>query len=311
MYLCNPFQTPMKHIFIINPGAGKQNATQQILQMVNSVKIEFNHETYLTKGERDATRFVKEYLTDHPSEEVRFYACGGDGTINEVASGIVGFPNAQMTCIPVGSGNDYVKYYGSPEEFLNLENLIDGIPHPIDIMKIGERYSINVTNCGFDAEVCIVQDKVRRYKLIGGKNAYTTGIVKCLFTSLRNQCNILLDGQPFHNAPMLLCTFSNGQFMGGKYNNAPLSRNDDGLIDVCLIKPVNIIQLALLIGAYAKGTHLKEKRFRKLLAYKQAKTVELSNPKPFWLCIDGEMIQGNHFKIEILPKAITFVSPRH
>ena len=81
------------------------------------------------------------------------YACGGDGTANEVLHGLIGFENASMTCYPCGSGNDYVKYYGGAEKFLDIEALLAGEEHRVDVMRMGHRYAINVINFGFDTAV--------------------------------------------------------------------------------------------------------------------------------------------------------------
>ena len=67
---------------------------------------------YETKAHRDAIIFVKEYITEHPGEELRFYACGGDGTLFEVINGASGASNVEISCVPVGSGNDFLKYFG-------------------------------------------------------------------------------------------------------------------------------------------------------------------------------------------------------
>ena len=101
----------MKHIFVINPAAGAVDALEEIKKKVNSEAKGYDYEFYETKAPHDATEYIKSYCASHP-EKVRFYACGGDGTLNEVVNGVVGFDNAEVGCIPSGSGNDFVKYYG-------------------------------------------------------------------------------------------------------------------------------------------------------------------------------------------------------
>ena len=142
----------MKHVFIINPNSGKQELKEELFNKIKEKQNEINYEIYVTKGSKDATNYVKEYLTKN-TEEVTFYACGGDGTINEVVSGMIGYNNAILACYPCGSGNDFVKIYGGKENFLDLNKLINGNEEKIDVMKVNDKYAINVTNFGFDASV--------------------------------------------------------------------------------------------------------------------------------------------------------------
>ena len=108
----------MKHIFIVNPASGKGNASQIIYSSLSSLGKDFKCSVYLTKGKGDAEQYIKKYLSTH-ANEVRFYACGGDGTINEVVNGIATFPQASMSVYPCGSGNDLIKCFGNKEDFLD------------------------------------------------------------------------------------------------------------------------------------------------------------------------------------------------
>ena len=123
----------MKHIFVINPVAGTIDSTGVIKEAVSN---KFNSEDcviYVTKKPLDAWRFVRDYAAAHPDESLRFYACGGDGTLNEVVNGAVGFQNAAVGCYPSGSGNDFLKYFGKKKDFLDLDALVDGEIVDIDL----------------------------------------------------------------------------------------------------------------------------------------------------------------------------------
>lgn len=308
----------IKHIFVINPYAGKSDSTDEIKQHLSQFDNKIDYEIYVTKGPKDATLFCKEYCLSHSDQTVRFYACGGDGTINEVVSGIVGMRNAQMSCYPCGSGNDYIKYYGTQKDFLEIGNTINGVPHQVDLMQVDvlgcgkheTRYSLNVCNFGFDAEVCRTMIEVKRKPFIGGKNAYTTGIIKSIFTGRLNHVDIDADGKEFHRGNLLLCTLSNGQYVGGAYRCAPRSINDDGLIEICLVKPMMLARFISMIGAYQKGEHLDNPKVQNLIKYQRGKELKLSAPHPFWVTIDGDMLCSDLYQVRQLPGAITFVAPR-
>ena len=302
----------MKHLFIINPCAGKEDSTSAITQRVEayaSSHPDFDYQIYVTQSQGDATRWVSQWCNEHPAQEARFYACGGDGTLNEVVSGAIGRTSVQVSCYASGSGNDYIKYYGTLEDFNDLERLVNGTPHPVDVMKVNNRYSINICNFGFDAMVCKVGNDVRRKPIIGGKHSYTTGIIRSIFTSRSNYVRMTVDGQPFFDGHMLLCTLGNGRYNGGKYMCAPLSKNDDGLLEVNLFKRMSLIKFASLIDDYSRGTHINRPDVKRLMLYRQATTVEMASPDPFWLVIDGEMLHSNRYRVENLHHTVTFVSP--
>ena len=98
----------MRHLFIINPAAGKKGSTGRLEAMLD--KLSFDHEVVYTRGKGDARRFAEEAV--RAGEPVRIYACGGDGTLNEVVNGAAGCAHAAVTNVPKGTGNDFLKIFG-------------------------------------------------------------------------------------------------------------------------------------------------------------------------------------------------------
>lgn len=298
----------MRHIFIYNPAAGHDSeAAVEALREHMKQREDISYEFYATMGPGDATRFVRECCEREGRDALRFYACGGDGTANEVLHGIVGAKDASMTCFPCGSGNDYVKYYGGADNFLDVDALISGVELPVDIMRIDDCYSLNVTNFGFDTTVAKVMQSVKHKWLIGGKNAYNTGIAAALFTAMKNECVVSVDGEQLNEEKILLCTVANGKYVGGAFCCAPHSVNDDGLLEVCLVKPISYVNFIKLIGSYQKGQHLDDPRFAKYITYRRGKSVHVKAPEGFAFSLDGEIVEKNDFTIEICPAAVRFV----
>ncbi len=298
----------VKYIFIVNPAAGKQDATKFVEDSVKNLDIDY--EIYCTKCQGDATEFVKSLDSDN---EYRVYACGGDGTFNEVASGAVNRENISVSVFPCGSGNDYIKYYGTVDDFKDIESLINGVTTKVDAMQVNGKYAVNFVHFGLDSAVLQTMMKVRRKKIIGGKHAYTTGVVKALINGMKHHCTVMVDGKQLGGDKMLLCTAGNGKYVGGKYKCAPRSDNSDGLLEVCLVNPVSRFRFLTLMGAYEKGTHLDEKRFEKYINYTKGTTVEVKSTKDKEMSysIDGELNFAKSFKVEILKHALNFVVPRH
>ncbi len=302
----------MKHVFILNPSAGKGSGVEKLKASLATLNVDF--EVHETTGHLDATEFVRDYCEKY-SGDVRFYACGGDGTIKEVAEGILGFSHASMSVFPIGSGNDLVRYFGGADAFFDLEKLVFADAQPMDIIRIttadGEvSHSINVANFGFEAAAASIMDRVRRKPIIGGNNSYTTGVVGAIFTSMKTYGEIYADGELINpKGTFILCTAANGAFVGGGYKCAPRASVNDGYLEVCMIKPVSVFTLARLIGVYKKGGHLDDKRFQKYLEYRRVKKLEIKAKKPFPLALDGECMTTTSLCAEVVAGAVKFAAP--
>lgn len=300
----------MKYIFIVNPAAGVKNHHEEIETAIKESDLDIDYEIYDTRSPLDATRFVKTYCAEH-NEKVRFYACGGDGTLNEVANGAAGYPNVEIGCIPMGSGNDFVKYYGKKEDFLDLKNNFEGTAEPIDLLKVNDVYSINAVHFGFDSVVANTISKIKRKPIIGGRNAYTVGVIYALLFGMKNRCTVTVNGQDLNNGKILLCTLANGSHVGGSYNCAPRSANNDGMMEVCLVKPISFFNFLRLMNSYKIGRHLDDPRFKKYIVYRRTDKVScISKEKQFHVSVDGEVISTDEFIVESVHNAINFVVPK-
>ena len=109
---------------------------------------------------------------------------------------------------------------------------------------------------------------------------------------------------------MLLASLGQGQWVGGQYHASPKSDNTDGLIDVVMLKCMSLMRLMIqYFGRYTRGEHLDNEKLMKRIVYRRAKQIEIIGKKDIDICVDGEIIRGKEFKVEVLPKAIKFVIP--
>lgn len=299
----------MKHIFIVNTVAGEHSCLEEVKKAIANESEAIDYELFTPNSAKDNVSQIKEYLEAHPDEEVRFYACGGDGTLNKVASGIYGYPNASLAVLAYGSGNDYIKYYADLKAFRNVENAMHGTEKRIDIMQVNGRFAINATHFGLDSVVAKVMHKIRRYPIIGGKMCYPIAVLRAFLTGMRTKCTVYADGEKLNEGKICLCTIANGKYVGGSYKCAPRSLNDDGLLEVCLIKPISRIKFALLKKYYTNGTHLDNPKFKDIIVYRRAKQVVIEGGKGFCVSLDGEILQGNRIVVENKRQAIRFVVP--
>lgn len=304
----------MKHIFVVNPCAGGRDRSHEIAAALAPLDIEA--EIYCTTATADATRYVAACIACKPAGGLRFYACGGDGTLNEVVAGVLkavgsaaaAAPEVEVACYPCGSGNDYVKNWPGVD-FGNLEHLVGGTAVPVDVMRVGDFCCINVLNYGFEAEVCRGMQQVRRWPLLGGRMAYTSGILYSLVTKRHNPCRISVDGQLWRQGDLLLASAANGQYVGGGYRCAPRAVVDDGRLEVLAIDSLSIVRFLGMIGHYKRGEHLDCEEMRRVVHSTGGRKVTIEADREFSIVVDGELHSGRRFDIEVLPQALNFVLP--
>ena len=187
----------MKHVFIINPTAGKRDCTARVMDMVKDLAARRGLETECILTRQPGHAMETAGNLARSGQEVRLYACGGDGTMNEVANGAAGCANAAVTCIPVGTGNDFLKNFGDQAAlFADPENLWDGPVMPLDAIDCNGRLALTVACSGFDAQVADDVHTYGKLPLLGGQGSYILSLgVNFLLRSLGRQWTITLDGE--------------------------------------------------------------------------------------------------------------------
>lgn len=301
----------MKHYFIINPIAGHSDSTNLIQSKISETFLNLEDETfiYITNGVNDATIYVKKIceLYKNCNDEIVFYICGGDGTCYEVVNSLVGYSNVYFTIIPIGSCNDFLKNFPGAD-FSNLSKLVHGKILPIDVLKINDRYSLNVINIGYDAKVnrdCVLnRDK---YKTV--KQSYNAAIIKNILRPLGDDVTIFADNHEIFKGKTLLIALANGAFYGGGYKCAPKASCDDGLLDCVIVRKVLILTFARLIKYYKQGLHLDMERFNNIITFKKAKKITIVSKNVLSVCIDGENFEMNEVNIEVHKHALKFLIP--
>lgn len=304
----------MKHFFIMNPAAGKGTRFHTLIDEIHKVcdRRGVYYAVHVTERIGEATEFVKK-MCQSSDEPMRFYACGGDGTIKEVAQGMIGYDHAQLAVIPMGTGNDFVRNFDHPERFFDIDAQLDGETRQIDIFKYNNRYAINLINIGFDCEIAKQVALNRRSIFIPSKFAYTAGIAQKI-TQLGTAVvkgTVYLDGVAHKWDTFQICVFANGAFYGGGYHAAPAALPNDGIIDVCVVKKLTLLELINLIGAYKDGTHLTNPKVPQVFSYRKCNKVEIIFDHPTDISVDGEIERiKRKMEITVLKNAITLSAPK-
>ena len=181
----------------------------------------------------DCTAITREAAAS--GEEYRIYACGGDGTLNEVVCGAAGAANVAVTHWPCGSGNDFIKNFNEPPAFFELSRLLDAEETLLDLIQVGEDYSLSICSMGIDARIGTEIQKYKRLPLVSGKGAYNLSTVVNLIKGIHRHYAVEINGETIDDRFTLIC-ICNGRFYGGGYQPIPEARPDDGRLDVLLVK---------------------------------------------------------------------------
>ena len=168
----------MRHIFVINPKAGKEKNREKLEAQILAAGEKLNKkvEIYETTAAGDGEDFVRRTsAAKDPDEKIRFYACGGDGAVNEIFNGAYGFDSVEVGCVPMGTGNDYIRNYGTAEQFRNIEAQLMGEAVESDVIRYVEylngkaaepRYCANMFNIGFDCNVVDMTAKAKKWPMV-------------------------------------------------------------------------------------------------------------------------------------------------
>lgn len=304
----------MKHIFIMNPAAGKGKIFHHLIDEIHKVcdRRRVAYDIHVTGKIGESTTFVKSVCSSS-TDPVRFYACGGDGTIKEVVSGMIGFEHAELGIIPMGTGNDFVKNFEHTEMLFNIDAQLDSETRKIDLLKYNGKYAINIINSGFDCEVAKQVGYNRRSIFIPSSLTYPASIVQKItqFDSAIVSGKMYIDGKLQDVSKYQACVFANGRYYGGGYFAAPASEYDDGVLDCCLIHKIPLTTFLKILGDYKEGKHLTNSKIHKVFDYRKCNKMELYFDRPTDISVDGEIETINKkLTISVEKQIITLSMPK-
>lgn len=304
----------MKHIFVINPAAGKGKKLPAVLSAITYAceELEVDFEIYHTRTVGDGIRFVSETCKQYPDMMKRFYACGGDGTLFEVLNGAVGHENTEISVIPLGTGNDFTKAFTNPEYFKDIKRQILGKAERIDLMKYNNRYSINVINIGFDCDVVQRVSEIKRSVVVPSKMAYAMGVADLFMKPFGKNFKVLIDDRELVEREFMLCAIANSHYYGDGYHVAPNAYLNDGLMDLCLVDRVSRKDFIRVIPKYKAGQHVdaEDHSLYPFVRYQKCKKIVIESKQSSGLCADGEISPFKSIEITCIPKAIAFSAPK-
>ena len=302
----------MRHIFIINPNAGKGKALGSIHPVIQKYckEHQLDWDVYIPDSASGAREFIRSEAERAGDQVVRFYACGGDGTLYEAVNAAYPYRNAQVGVIPLGSGNDFIRLFGTAEQFRDIDAQVNGSPIALDLVRCDKgQVAINQSSMGFDGEVCAKKEEFKHIPIMRGNTAYPASIAYCFLHKMKNEFTISIDGGEPVRETVIFCVASNSRWYGGGYQAAPYAMPNDGYLDFVIVeKKVPRIKLLPLINMYKNGEHDKLAATG-MLTYIRGKKITIHSDKLAAINCDGEYMYVNDVSFEVLERGIQFIVP--
>jgi len=319
-------------VIIANPISGKGHA-KNVAEQAHAALTESGQQGQLmfTSASGDAKRFAQEAAADGTRYII---ACGGDGTLHEVVNGIATVPDVTLGVLPCGRGNDFAAAIGVPlKSEAAIATLLSGTPICVDLGRcyqnsgqpsvvshqqeditsprnlltdnrqpMADCYFITIATCGYDTEVS--RRAAKGTPLFAGTASYAYAAVETLF--YYDPPAVRLEGDfGTYEGPLLLAATGITSRYGGGFQIVPNARIDDGLFDVCIIRPVSSLTVLRLLVTLFWGGHVGHPA----VSMHQTQTLKIETDPPILLYADGEPMCETPATIEIIKHGLTVMAP--
>ena len=282
---------------IVNPIAGRGRAVrgeERIVRYLRSKRHAFCIEH--TNGPGHATALARRMCREFDI----LLAAGGDGTVNEVACGMIR-GTAALSVLPIGSGNDFGRLLGIPN---NVEHAIDrilsGTIRHFDMGVIAvrnihgdirRRFFVNTVGMGLDAEIA---NETKQIRILRGLPLYLFAAIRALRRHVPNEYAIVQKGKRRKQNAFFVCA-GNGPYEGGGFRMIPDARPDDQMLHWCMVQAVPLYRALHLIPRMLRGSHTE---YPIVSTWKSNKATIIGT-QPFIVHVDGEIVDDRARQVDI------------
>jgi len=284
---------------------GKAATREDVRAAIRAVRAEGARvEVRVTYEAGDAPRFARAAAEEGFGVVV---AGGGDGTVNEVAAGLIEAdrPDARLAVLPLGTANDLAHACGIPLDPLGALRLaVSGPVARVDVGRANGRCFINLATGGFGTQIT-VETPPDLKRVLGGAAYLLTGLTH--FNSIRPERGRLSGPGFAWEGPFLVLAVGNGRLAGGGHRLCPEALMDDGLFDVRVLPAVSEGEMSAALRELLReglvGT------LRRNVVSARLSRLEIETAEPLQINLDGEPVSGMRFVFEILPRRLSMRLP--
>jgi diacylglycerol kinase (ATP) len=296
---------------IVNPKSDRGRAARRWAQVEAQARRAFDDdlEVSFTQGPGDAGRLACEGAR---AGVRRILVAGGDGTANEVATGLLAAGlagRAALGLLPLGTGSDFVRSLGLPREPARaLARIAHGAVRKLDVGRLAlvggdgrqsVRYFLNVASAGLPG--CVDRVMQEQPGRMGGAAAFLVATLRALVGWRDVHCRVEVDGSVLHDGPLVLVAAANATSFGSGMRIAPHAASDDGRLDVVVVRSLSKARLIANLPRVYFGAHVGHPA----VLYRQGRSVRLETGEgEIALDVDGEPLAAHRVQVDLLAGAI-------
>jgi YegS/Rv2252/BmrU family lipid kinase len=306
---------PRRTLLIVNPRSRNGATGRRADSLIRRLRAALGPlEVERTRGPRDAERIAREAVRSGCD---RLIVAGGDGTLSEVATGLLsaglgGY--ATIGALPLGTGGDFLRTLGVPRDLGRaIDCLREGKPRPLDAGRASfvgadgrprSAHFVNVASFGVSARVTELVNRSPHF--LGGRVSFLIGALRAIARHRPQPVEVRVDGERVHAGPLVLAAAANGRFFGAGMCIAPEARTDDGLFDVVAVGPLGRAQLLRRLPLIYRGAHLADPSVH---AWRGHVVEAAPQGPPVPIELDGEPLGFLPARFEVLPAALVLIGP--
>lgn len=271
---------------ILNPVAGGGRAGRMAAAIAGELASRgIAADVMLTRARGHAFELAAEAASDHEL----IVAAGGDGTIHEVANGLLSVEphrrRARLAVLPIGTGNDFAKLLGGHRLEHAFDRILRGEPRLLDVGLVRwadqAEYFINGMGTGIDVEVVRQIARPPRFRGVAG---YLVGVLRALRVFEPIRARLRVDGTELDRRVMIVGV-GNGVSQGGGFYITPDARPDDGRLDLCVIDEMSLPRVLVTLPQLMRGRHVSHPSVT-MMTFER---LEIETDAPLFFQLDGEL----------------------
>lgn len=293
---------------ILNPIAGGGRAGRMGAAIARELALRgLTADVVLTRARGHAVELAAEAAADHGL----VVAAGGDGTVHEVANGLLRIDararTAALAVLPIGTGNDFQKLLGSGRLAHAFDAILAGATRTVDAGRVTwddtSEYFINGMGTGIDVEVV---RQIARLPRLRGVAGYLVGVLRALGVFAPIRARLTIDGHALDQRVMIVAV-GNGVSQGGGFYLTPDALADDGRLDLCIIAEMRMGRVLRTLPRLLRGRHVGQPDVTMM----QFSRLEIETDEPLFFQLDGELKQPESTRrmvVEVVPSALRVVA---